>query len=323
MPRSAVSLVLNGRADGNISRVKQEAVRSAAEQLRYTPNAVALSLRNQRTKTIGVLFWSNRSRIPVALLGAIYSSASAAGYLLLTVDALGRSGQVDALLDRRVDGFLVVAPELTDLALPESVAAAPTVMVNCLDTLLTASSLVPDELGAGANAAQHLLDAGHRELAVLAGTEGLASERRVQGASQAVRAAGLPGPVVLRAGPAVNDGYGGARRLLTSGRSPSAIVCTHERLALGALLAAADLGLHVPADLSLVSLDDGENLADQLIPPLDLVERPDAVIAAHALELLVDQLRHGRSAVRRLTFVCPVRPGSSVAPPRLRTLDAC
>jgi LacI family transcriptional regulator len=315
--RSAVSLVLNGRADGNISRVKQEAVRSAAEQLRYTPNAVALSLRSQRTKTIGVLFWSNRSRLPLALLGAIYTSASAAGYLLLTVDALGRPGQVEALLDRRV-----VAPELTDLALPESVAAAPTVMVNCLDPSLTASSLVPDELGAGASAAQHLLDAGHRELAVLAGTEGLASERRVHGASQAVQAAGLPGPVVLRTGGAVNDGYAGARRLLTSGRRPSAIVCTHERLALGALLAAADLGLHVPTDLSLVSLDDGENLAGQLVPPLDHVERPDAVIAAHALEVLVDQLRHGRSAVRRLTFVCPLRPGASVAPPRLRALDA-
>jgi len=320
--RSAVSLVLNGRADGNISRAKQEAVRSAAEQLRYTPDAVALSLRSQRSKTIGVLFWSNHSHIPVALLGAIHRSASAAGYLLLTVDALERPWQVGALLDRRVDGFVVVAPELLDVPLPESVAAVPTVMVNCLDPSLTASSLVPDELGAGASAAQHLLDAGHRELAVLAGTGGLASERRVEGASGAVQAAGLPEPLVLRAGHAVADGYGGARRLLTSARSPSAIVCTHERLALGAHLAAADLGLRIPADLSLVSLDDGENLAGQLVPPLDLVERPDAVIGAHALELLVDQLRHGRSVVRRLTFVCPVRPGASVAPPRLRALDA-
>ena len=47
------------------------------------------------------------------------------------------------------------------------------------------------------------------------------------------------------------------------------------------------------------------------------------IIATHALELLVDQLRHGgHSAVRRLTFVCPVRRGASVAPPRLRALNA-
>jgi LacI family transcriptional regulator len=320
--RSAVSLVLNGRAEGNISRAKQEAVREAARQLSYTPNAVALSLRSQRTETIGVLFWSNQQQMPLALLGAIYQAASSAGYLLLTVDALERPWQVGELLDRRVDGFVVVAPELTDFLLPERVAGVPTVLVNCLDSSLGASSLVPDEVGAGASAAQLLVDAGHCSLGVLAGADGLASERRVRGVLRTAESAGLPTPVTLRAGHAVEDGYTAARGLLTSDRAPSAIVCTHERLALGALLAAADLGLRVPTDLSLVSLDDGENLAGELVPAVDLVERPDAVIATHAIELLVEQLRHGRSAVRRLTFVCPVRPGASVAPPRLRALDA-
>ena len=320
--RSAVSLVLNGRAEGNISRAKQEAVREAARQLRYTPNAVALSLRSQRTETIGVLTWPDRRQLPLAMLYAIYAAASSAGYLLMMVDALERPGQVHALLDRRVDGFVVVAPELSDFVVPEAVAAVPTVMVNCLDPALGASSLVADEVGAGASAAQHLLDHGHRHLGVLSGTEGLASERRVQGVCQALQRAGLPEPTVLRAGHTVEDGYDAARRLAGSPRPPSALVCTHERLALGALLALADLGLNVPEDVSLVSLDDGENLAQQLVPAVDLVERPDAVIATHAVDLLVEELRHGRSSARRLTFVCPVRPGASVAPPRLRALHA-
>ncbi|HEY0238631.1 MAG TPA: LacI family DNA-binding transcriptional regulator [Friedmanniella sp.] len=318
--RSAVSLVLNGRADGNISRVKQEAVRDAALQLHYTPNAVALSLRSKRTETIGVLTWADRRQLPVALLDAVYGAASSAGYLLMMVDAQQRPWQVDALLDRRVDGFLVVAPQLADFTVPEAVAAVPTVMVNCFDSALGASSLVPDEAGAGASAVQRLLDSGHRRLGVLAGRDGLASERRVLGLTRAVESAGLPRPAVLRAGRSIGDGHGAARLLLESDHAPSALVCTHERLALGALLAAEELGLHVPEDLSLVALDDGENLAAQLVPKVDLVERPDAVIATHAIELLVEQLRHGISAVRRLTFVCPVREGASVAPPRLRVL---
>ena len=199
--------------------------------------------------------------MPLALLGAVYEAASSAGYLLMMVDALQRPWQVDALLDRRVDGFVVVAPELTDFPLPESVAAVPTVMVNCLDPSLGASSLVPDEVGAGAAAAQHLLASGHDRLAVVAGTEGLSSERRVLGVRRAVQNAGLPDPVVLRAGHGVDDGYAATRRLLESDHAPSALVCVHERLALGALLAVTDLGLNVPDDLSLVSLDDGENLA--------------------------------------------------------------
>ncbi|GAB2584708.1 LacI family DNA-binding transcriptional regulator [Microlunatus antarcticus] len=321
--RSAVSLVLNGRADGNISRVKQEAVRDAALQLHYTPNAVALSLRSKRTETIGVLTWPDHRQMPLALLGAVYRAASSAGYLLMMVDAQERPWQVDALLDRRVDGFMVVAPELADFAVPEPVSNVPTVMVNCFDPSLGASSLVPDEVGAGASAAQRLIESGHRELGVVAGREGLASERRVQGVERAAQGAGLARPVVVRAGHSIDDGYRAARELLESDQVPSALVCTHERLALGVLLAASDVGLSVPEDLSLVSLDDGENLAARLVPSVDLVERPDPVIATHALELLVDQLRHGgHSAVRRLTFVCPVRRGASVAPPRLRALNA-
>ena len=316
--RSAVSLVLNGRADGNISRAKQEAVREAARSLRYTPNAVALSLRSQRTGTIGVLTWTDRRQLPVALLSAFSAAASSAGYLLMIVDPVQRPAEVDALLDRRVDGFVVVAPELSDVVVPEALAAVPTVMVNCLDPSLATSSLVPDEAGAGASAAQHLLACGHRRLGVLAGAEGLASRRRVQGVRRAVQSAGLPAPTVLEAGHTIEDGYAAARRLATSASPPTALVCIHERLALGALLAAADLRLNVPQDLSLVSLDDGENLAGQLVPSVDLVERPDAVIASHAVDLLVEQLRHGRSEARRWTFVCPVRPGCSVAPPGLR-----
>jgi LacI family transcriptional regulator len=315
--RSTVSLVLNGRAEGNVSRVKQEAVRHAAEQLRYTPDAVALSLRSKRTATIGVLTWPDRRHMPLALLGAVYTAASQAGYLLVMVDAVRRPRQVDALLDRRVDGFVVVAPELTAYTVPESVVTAPTVMVNCFDDALDVASLVPDEEGAGASAAGLLLDAGHREVAVLAGT-GLASERRVAGVCRALAEAASGDAVVVGAGHSVDDGFTAARRLLRSDDRPSGLVCTHERLALGALLAATDLGLRVPDDVSLVSLDDGEDLSGLLVPPIARVERPDEVIAGYALDLLVDQLREGRTHGRRLTFVCPVSPGSSVGPPRGR-----
>ena len=61
--RSTVSLVLNGRADGNISATKQVQVIEAARQLTYRPNAVALSLRSQRSWAIGALTWRGRGRL--------------------------------------------------------------------------------------------------------------------------------------------------------------------------------------------------------------------------------------------------------------------
>ena len=93
------------------------------------------------------------------------------------------------------------------------------------------------------------------------------------------------------------------------------MVTTHERLAVGAALAAAELGLDIPGALSLVSLDDGEDLAGDLVPPLTLVRRPDAVMADHALDLLIRMLSGEAGPARQLTFVCPVVPGASIGPP--------
>ncbi|HXD25110.1 MAG TPA: LacI family DNA-binding transcriptional regulator, partial [Propionibacteriaceae bacterium] len=84
--RSAVSLVLNGRAQGHIARHKQQAIIEAARRLNYTPNAVALSLRSRRTRTIGVLTWPGDGGFSVRMLHATLESATASGYLLIFMD---------------------------------------------------------------------------------------------------------------------------------------------------------------------------------------------------------------------------------------------
>ena len=92
------------------------------------------------------------------------------------------------------------------------------------------------------------------------------------------------------------------------------MVCTHERLALGALLAAQDLGLEVPADLSLISLDDGERLTSDLVPELATVQRPDRAMAEQAVALLLHEINSkGDHDVRQLSFACPASLGASVA----------
>jgi DNA-binding LacI/PurR family transcriptional regulator len=82
----AVSLVLNGRGQGNIARDKQQAIIEAARQLNYTPNAVALSLRNRRSRTIGVLTWPGSGGFAERMLHAALQAATSAGYLLIFMD---------------------------------------------------------------------------------------------------------------------------------------------------------------------------------------------------------------------------------------------
>src|SRR4051794_39384966 len=84
--RSSVSLALNGRAAGNIRPEKEKAVLAEAKQVGYTPNAVALSLRSQRPRPLGVLPWPGRGGLPQVRLHRDLHRASEHGYLLLVMD---------------------------------------------------------------------------------------------------------------------------------------------------------------------------------------------------------------------------------------------
>jgi LacI family transcriptional regulator len=319
--RSAVSLVLNGRAAGNISLEKQKAVMAAAKQLSYTPNAVALSLRSQRTRTIGVLSWPGRASLAQVMLHSAWQKAHAAGYLLLLMDT-GNDGeqerqQLETLRDRQVDGFLIIAPDLTEYEPPDQLLGVPTVLLNCADPQATLTSVVPDEVEAGRLAAETLLARGHRSTGLLVADASAAqTQLRVRGVQQGFVAAGLPAPVPIDVGNAIDAGYHAVRGLLLERDRPTSLICTQERLAVGAVLAAADSGVPIPEALSVVSLEDGEELACSLVPPLTTVHRPDAAMAEQAVALLVEQLSAEEpAAARQLLFSCPLQERSSVAGP--------
>jgi LacI family transcriptional regulator len=313
--RSAVSLVLNGRAEGNIAAHKQRAIIEAARKLNYTPNAVALSLRSQRTRTIG---------LPVRMLQASLLAATARGYLLIILDVSGGAEEQDKALsilqDRQVDALLVIAPELVDFQAAEQMINLPTLLVNCVDPGGGLTSLVPDETGAAATAAQLLIEAGHTKIGLLTDPPDTIGNRlRLAGVQEALVRAELEALVQLCDGRDTESGCRAAEELLSGPERPTGLICTHECLALGAVLAAARLGLRIPDDLSLVTLDDGERLAGQLVPPLTMVERPDEVIAEQAVAMLLDWLRGAEQPIRQLSFVCPTALRDSVGAPNPRT----
>lgn len=320
--RSAVSLVLNGRAKGVVSAVKQEAVRDAARRLDYTPNAVAQSLRTSRTRILGVLTWRGVGGLPLHLMAGALQTSLDHGYKLIKMYAepseIDQRRALSTLGNQQVDGMLVVAPELCEYEPIEALMAIPAVLLNCQDPDQRLTGVVPDEEGAGRGAVEVLLDCGHRDIAVLSGPlDHFQTGLRAGGAVQALRAAGIR-PQQLEADDVrIDEGLAAAAALLTTGRPPTALVCTNERLAVGVMLAAARLGLSIPEDLSLVSLDDREQLSAQLAPAVTRMERPDDLMAAHAAELLMSWVETDQPPdAHAYSFVCPRVDGASVGPPR-------
>jgi LacI family transcriptional regulator len=320
--RSSVSLVLNGRAAGNIAAQKQRAILEAAERLNYRPNAVALSLRSQRTRTIGVLTWPSACGTPSLILRAALRTAVEAGYVLIFMDTEGdhdvASQALATLRDRQVEGLLVIAPELTDYRPAEPMLSMPTILVNCVDPQAGVTSVVPDETGAGATAAQILIERGHSRIGLLAGpSESVQTRLRVAGCHSVLAPVDLTASVQFVGGRDTASAAVATRTLLTQSEPPTALICAHERLAVGAALAAAQLQLEIPQDLSLVSLEDGEQLACQLSPAVTTIQRPDQAMAEQAVSMLVDRLAdETENSVKQLAFVCPPVLRDSVGTPR-------
>ena len=148
--RSAVSLVLNGRADGFLAKDTQERIREVADRLGYRPNLLAQSLRNQRSKVIGIM--SDRA-VGGAFDGAIIAGADAvareAGFMTLAADTGGEPEKAEPvarlLLDRAVEGLIYLTVGLHGTRVLDSFLRVPAALANCYPTADSpaAASLLP------------------------------------------------------------------------------------------------------------------------------------------------------------------------------------
>jgi LacI family transcriptional regulator len=328
--RSAVSLVLNGRGAGNIAADKQAMIIEAARKLNYTPNAVALSLRSRRSSTIGVVTDAiATTAFGGKLLQGASDAAVAEGYLLLVIDTQNdadrESKAYQTLQNRQVDGFLFAAMSLRPYEAPALLRQTPSALANCFDPVDAAPAFIPDEVAGSRSVTQHLIDRGHRDIVMLTGTSDvIASGLREQGFAEALAAAGLDASPPVAGGWDIDKGYAAATHVLTN-RSPrpTALVCANDRAAIGAVLAATQLGLSVPRDLSVVGYDDDENVAPHLVPALTTVRLPHREMGEQAMRTVLATVLDDRNlplsakaaSSGRTLLACPLVVRDSVAPP--------
>jgi LacI family transcriptional regulator len=203
-----------------------------------------------------------------------------------------------------------------EVVLPKALSDQPVVMVNCVDPAGGVTAVLPDEVAAGAAAADVLLRAGHRDGIHVVGERAsptVAGRERLEGLECAVHSAGvqLAGTIDCIWWP--EGAYEAVGRFLAAGGRPGALVCLNDRVALGTYQALADAGLRVPADVSVVSFDDSE-LASWLRPPLTSVALPHRLLGRRGVELLL--AGPAEPVVERMPM--PVRERFSVGPPAAR-----
>jgi len=316
---TTVSHVLNGTR--RVSDAARERVQQAIAEMGYAPSAVARALRTSETCILGVLVPNITNPFFAELTRGIEDCCRRTDYSVFLCnsddDPERQLRYLQTLLERRVDGLLLAAAAGEAPALVQRLASAgvPTVVVDRNVPGLGADWVRVDHQAGARLAVSHLLSLGHRAIACLSGPSAFAvSRQRVAGWRDAMAEAGVaidPG-WLLEGDFSAPAGHELARRLLARG-DVTAIFASNDLLAIGALRAAAELGVAVPQSLSVIGFD-GIDLGAYAYPALTSVGHPIREMGEVAAALLIERIAEKPSAPREVVLAPQLLMRESTGP---------
>jgi len=292
-----------------VSPETRDRVLAAMDALNYRPNALARSLRQGKTNTIGLVLPDSANPFFAEISRSIEDEAFRKGYSVFLcnteLDMQREMFYVDVLSKKQVDGIIFVAAGdqagALDFLLQRGM---PVVMIDRDVPNVEADAVLTDHELGGFIATRHLLELGHTRIACIAGPSSITpSAERITGYRKALSQAGiaLEERLIIRGDYHAQSGMDITHTLLKMDPRPTAIFALNDLMALGALRAAAEAGFSVPRDLAVVGYDDLE-IAHFTNPPLTTIAQPKKEIGAQAVNLLVDRMSHKNRLPCRLVL---------------------
>lgn len=313
---SSVSKVFNDRP--GVSKETIQRVRQTAEMLGFRPNVVARSLRVKRTLTLGLLTDDIEGVFTTSLVRGVEEAITPHGFNAFLCNSYGdpekERAHIQALLDKQVDGLILLSGYRVRArpAPAAEVGHLPLVYLYQYTQDLPIHCVIPDDFGGGVMGTRHLVELGHRRIALINGPADYeAAQLRLEGYRQALQEAGLAFDPALVACGDWNQrvGYQLAHQVMKRRRPPTAIFSTSDILSIGVADALHELGLRIPEDVALVSFDN-RFFAENQRPPLTDVALPLYEMGYKAGELLLESIREKkrkRGAIHKIPCYLVVR----------------
>ena len=313
--KALVSLVIRN-APGPSAETRQR-VLAAADELGYRVNRTAALMTAKRSHLIGVMA-NIRNSFHAEIVEDIVAAADAAGYEIVLGAVTPTHGEpkvIDTLLDFRCEGLLLIGPELPVDTLGALGERLPCVVIGrriAADSLDVVRSA--DAKGI-AMVVDHLVELGHRRIAHVTGGPGVISADRRNGFLRAMRRHSLGELAsVIEAEFTETAGVAAAARMLT-GKLPTAVVCSNDRIAIGVVDEFRRGGVDVPGDVSVAGYDDSV-LAQLGHIDLTSVSQQPQEQAAQAVADVVQRLDAGRSEFRATVLAPKLVVRATTGPPR-------
>ena len=300
-----------------VSPEMRERVRAALDEANYVPNLMARGLVSQSSRTIGVLTTATTSPSTMIRVTALTARLMDAGWLVIQALSDGSDDAETRALEefrgRMVDGLVGIhRPHLVEMDLVDGFREeGKPVVVLSNEPVRGVDTVAHDVAGGIEQAVAHLAELGHRSVGLLRmASDSPEMAERETGFRAGMLRQGLPirekwivreapvggprrwAPLPEAADAADSDydlGFRAAERLLAGGDWPTAVVCSSDRLAIGAMRAFRRAGLRIPRDVAVTGFD-GLDEARFAEPPLTTIESHDAAIGWAAADLLLARL---------------------------------
>ncbi len=316
--RALVSLVM--RDSPKVSARSRSAVVAAAERLGYRPNLMARNLAQRRTMTVGVVLNDLHNPFFAEVADGILQAADESDYSILFSSGRVRPAveahALEAFLELRLDGIILVGSRLPRAAIEEGAATVPLVTVGRRLRSSVVDSINNHEQEGARLAVDHLVGLGHEHIVHIDGGRGAGSAPRRSGYRKAMDAHELSNRVRVVGGDLTElSGVRAVRALVRNETMPTAIFAANDFSAAGALDGLGAAGLRVPEDVSVVGYDNTGLSAMHHIG-LTTIDQPRSTMGREAFRALLERISGSRTTVRD-QFVSPtlvVR--RTTAPPR-------
>lgn len=319
---ATVSAALSGKSF--VSALLKARVQTAIEELGYAPNRMASGLKRGTTTLLGLIVPDITNPFFTSIVHAVQRRAAQEGFtVLLSVsdDMARREAELIRLMRSHQAAGTIVIPcgseedcrKIAGLAGAMPVAAADNAPLG-----LELDTVVIDNRKAALLATEHLLSHGHRAIGIIAGpAHRFVAHERVLGFERAMEQAGLEaGPERMRRGDFhVGAAHEAALSLLALRPRPTAMFVANNHMLIGVMQAIAELGLRVPGDISVASIDDFP-WAAAFMPALTTVRQPVEAMAAAVFDCLISRMAGDSAGPRRIVLEPELMVRRSCAPPR-------
>lgn len=294
---AAVSKVL--RDAYGVSDALRTKVKASIERLGYRPHAAARGMRGQ-TYTLGFIIPDLHNPFFADILAGVNTALERSQYqLLLGVcesDPTLESALMEAMIDRRMDGLILIGSRIPSEQLAEIATRIPTTIIAIHPKGETNYDTVNNDDRLGATlVVQHLVATGYKHIAFLSqqisiNEKAMVTMQREEGYRAAMKDAGLSKNVqVVYAGQTPREAQTVARHMLEQRSRPDAIFCWTDFIALEVLSVAHDLGLKVPGDLAIVGYDN-TSYCDLAQNALTSIDQSGQVLGLQAARLLIERI---------------------------------